>query len=561
MRCSLTNRRWLPRVLGAAAAVEVLEPRVFLTGVTLITHGYEPLSSDRPAWLDQMKDAIVAVRGWQTSVYALRIAKLSNGSAGVVSFDWLSGVAPAASNKADVVIMLDWADASGLVLSYYSTTGLAGLVPYYFLNSFPSLGITRPLAELPIHLIGHSRGASLVSALANKLGTNGLWVDQVTTLDPYLVSSDAALASWANVVFADNYYQTSDIVHGSSVVGAANTNLTSLNLGHSGIRDHYLDTILGVSAPGYGYSAGASRPAGGVGTPFGGTGQRSSVTRSGSQWPNLANVTASPASLDRGRSLSVSYRFADPDSTMTVQWFLDKDWNPYNDNAVMLGSAQSWASAVDPQRPTAPVSLSVPRVTPGQYTLLGRASDAAGHQRFVYSTQRITVTSPRADKYEPNDTLQGAWKLGTLTGATTIPKLNMADDQVDFYRFALKKTGTAGGSAFIDFANSQGNLDLYLLSTAGVVLNKSVTTGNRESVSLSGLKRGTYVLKVQQRDNLVNLAYTLTIQPVGPTTPAAARGTTAAGSAIPGRAAFSTVLIDRASPSDELVGANAALLL
>ena len=37
----------------------------------------------------------------------------------------------------------------------------------------------------PIHLIGHSRGASSVGALAEDLGQAGIWVDQVTYLDTH----------------------------------------------------------------------------------------------------------------------------------------------------------------------------------------------------------------------------------------------------------------------------------------------------------------------------------------------------------------------------------------
>ena len=78
-----------------------------------------------------------------------------------------------------------------------------------------------PLAELPIHLIGHSRGGSLVYALAGLLGEKGVWVDQVTTLDPHPLIIPGDLGNpdcgggpydsiplvYENILFADNYYQ------------------------------------------------------------------------------------------------------------------------------------------------------------------------------------------------------------------------------------------------------------------------------------------------------------------------------------------------------------------
>ena len=47
-----------------------------------------------------------------------------------------------------------------------------------------------------MHFIGHSRGASVVGALAEELGEAGIWVDQVTYLDTHPLRPAYGIRDW-----------------------------------------------------------------------------------------------------------------------------------------------------------------------------------------------------------------------------------------------------------------------------------------------------------------------------------------------------------------------------
>jgi hypothetical protein len=195
-------------------------------GVTIITHGFE-LDSSFPTWVAAMADYIptyfqARFPSVETNfaIYRLTITNI-DGAFYYFTPVRTGGSAPFDTASGEIVIELDWSALSGDVFdSYASTSNVASAVTQILMatNSFPELD-GRPAIELPIHLVGHSRGGSLMAQISYDLGTNGIWTDHLTTLDPYPINNDGnddfpatiidapAEYTYSSVLFADNYWQ------------------------------------------------------------------------------------------------------------------------------------------------------------------------------------------------------------------------------------------------------------------------------------------------------------------------------------------------------------------
>lgn len=385
---------------------------MLLSGVTLITHGYQPASSDRPSWLDSMAAAIVDKAGDDTAVYALRIQR--SGSTLASSLSFLGGLSPtsAASDNAESVVMLDWADASGVMpWSYWNTSTIAAVAAPYLLSAFPNIGLTSPLAESPIHLVGHSRGGSVVSELALDFAKQGVWVDQLTTLDPHPVFSDPSVSVWDNIWFADNYYQTADLLAGTSVEGSHNVNLSTLVPSHTGVHTYYHGTIDtdatavdGVAISGNWYSTAPTGPRDEVGYDWSriGSGERpadgvwysashrepTTVTATGSAvWDNIVLMDfLDPLSVVRGQTFQVNMCFDDSNRDATLSVGFDLDTNPYNGTFASLSEGPSTSTA----GLWSPI-LDTDAVAPGTYHVYAKITNGT-HTRYYYAPGEVTIT-------------------------------------------------------------------------------------------------------------------------------------------------------------------------
>lgn len=419
-------------------------------GVTLITHGF---NGDAQGWVLGMAARMPGYPTFPGTNAICYEVSVSYSGGYVVRPRKISGGNPSTDPSAEIVIKLDWGDLAGILPQYETYEVAAAVVPRLLRTNFIAELNGHALAELPLHLIGHSRGGSLVCQISRLLGTNGVWVDHVTTLDPHPVNedgntdplfvSDAPLRIYENVLFADNYYQDFDgYPEGQSMPSSYNRRLIALPGGYSGAHsDMHLwyhatidfrtpanDTEATLSAgdrarwfsayesggarAGFHYSriGGGNRmsldkPANADHLALGynqrwnlgaGTGpNRTALPRVTGAWPNCikANLAgANQMSPGQSNSLTLYYQWARPEtSNATVSLFLDDDLNPWNGNERLLQPATATGTtSSNVFVGTLGFTVNATNATPGTHTLLVRFTDG-GRRRYLYAPERLTI--------------------------------------------------------------------------------------------------------------------------------------------------------------------------
>jgi hypothetical protein len=440
--------------------IEPLESRQLLAGVTLVTHGQD---GNITGFISRIADTIVERAGGSSNASRYVMTMNRNASNQVVVQSFVREIGspdPRTTPRGEIVIRLDWSQiSSGSV----STGDVASAVAGYMSRARNGL---RALSELPLHLIGHSRGASLVSALAGELGKRGIWVDQTTFLDPHPVDGigdlfganfgDAPMRVFDNIGFADNYWRSNGDpntfdYNGEPVNGAHEGDLNAsvqqnfFVSAHIAVAAYYVGTIntstsnggehpvLSVwygsnpSRPartdtGYAFArlGTKSRPTDGLGTMFGGSASRIATSTDGLQFPNVGDVRLlSSAFPSQGDTIRFSFKRQDRDSAQQVTISLDRDRNPWNSNARVVARRDFDAtSSVETTRMNGATS----RIPPNRYWVQIKITDANGQTRYDYLPRYVIVSAPSTASTPPPATPMG-W--GTLFSNHTIHAANV----------------------------------------------------------------------------------------------------------------------------------------
>lgn len=233
-------------------------------GVAIIIHGWN-ITAGEQSWTSAMQNAIANARlNGDQNFGRITVAGVK-GSLFAACTPWNVGLS--SSPTGEIVVRVDWTAVANHLITRISVQEVAAVIAPMI---YQGQNGARPLAELPIHIIGHSRGGGLVYELARLLGAQGIEVDQITSLDPHPLTSsdlqplfpappviDTPIALYENVLFADNCWQDISYPKGESVAGAYNRLWTSLPggyhyhsiAGYREIADHiniallYLGTI------------------------------------------------------------------------------------------------------------------------------------------------------------------------------------------------------------------------------------------------------------------------------------------------------------------------------
>ncbi len=418
---------------------DITNPSAF--GLTIITHGWV---GDTKTWVTNMADAINSRMGGNVAIYTIRIVE--GGPQGARLADDNPYITLTSTSNA-AIIKVDWSDVAGGVCSTnpdydltVSTSIIGNLISEY-------LDKHQSLYRVPIHLIGHSRGGSVMSHLSKRLGEKGIWVDQLTTLDPRPICNDADLNVWNNVLFADNYYQLT-FPYGQAMMWAYNLDLSNKvengiaytcghiwlyyirahelihTYYHGTIKDHCVDGIIvpqdwyDLPTPdrtrtGYYFTrtgrgdrwATSSEQNRGP-APFEGlhyhlresnVNNRETVSPNSSAWSNALLKPLSSYNYEIGTQITFNYYYQDADSLMDIDVYLDNDTNPFNNPTTednchkKIKTTHNISSSKDIDINSATFNWTPEDIDIGSHYVQIIATDNTGHVRYDYLVKPINV--------------------------------------------------------------------------------------------------------------------------------------------------------------------------
>ena len=424
-------------------------------GVTIITHG---LNSNADDWVLAMAQRLPlhpSFPGTNFSCYAVDVAPNMT-----LSATRIGGGPPTQTDSGEIIIKLDWGQLANNDFSTYQVA--AAVVPALLRTNF-ILGLAaHAIAEYPLHLIGHSRGGSLVCEISRLLGTNGVWVDHLTTLDPHPLNNDgfndtplytvvdASARTYENVLFHDNYFQVIDFfVYGESVRGAYVRQLTNLDGGYGGFGGAHSDVhlwyhaTLDLRTPANDFSASVAATQrqtwwtvperGGTNAGFlfsqigacnrlhardgfnqrwdlgaGSSNNREPLGANAARWPNIIRLHLAGTNL--------TYHYQAPASTLTIGF--DPDSNPLN------GNERTFTQIALPATGPNNVSSNTVGIQITSSDRIFARIATADRSRFLYlhSLPHLSITTTQLtvhSKLGQNIELQSSTNLNTWTAIAT----------------------------------------------------------------------------------------------------------------------------------------------
>lgn len=486
---------------------EPLDARRLLAGVTLLMHGY---NGNITGWVETAADDIASRAGGSdfASIYTMTVTN-SGGSPAVTGFSVDSGQKDfRTTSSGELIVKLDWSSVSN---GAFSTNSVGQAVSSYLLSAH---GQIPALAQLPLHLVGHSRGASLAVAISEDLGQRGVYVDQLTALDPHPVDGDNdffgadfgdhGMEVYNNVVFADNYWRTDgnanntdfdgehvDGMHEGDLNGSVQQNF--FVSAHGAVPAYYIGTIdtdtsdggdhpvLGSwyggsnparSATGFVFTriANGSRPSDGLNPAIGGSGIRTSVGQSGSQFASVFGLRSDKSTVSAGEVINTSFKIVDRDGASRVDIFIDKNNNPYDSVSLLTGKPFNATSLSN-----GGVGVPTAGLRTGSYYLAARATDSAGHVTWSYTPSKITITAPN---------------FATLQNGTLTVNGTSRNDVITVYRVGSNVIATLNGVSLTFAAGSVTSAQVYGLE-------------GKDSIDCSSMTANVYVLGGPNEDNIV----------------------------------------------------------
>jgi len=171
------------------------------------------------------------------------------------------------------------------------------------------------------------------------------------------------------------------------------------------------------------------------------------------------------------------------------------DWGSWQTltRTASYGSSNGWSRTM--------VDLSAYANQTVRVAFYHQADSASQSTGWYVDDVDIPGTGTPPDSMEPNDSFGAAWNLAEIQGVATFPNLTVhknpdGSDNEDYFRFEIAATGTTSDYVEIQFAQADGDLDLWLYGSGQNLLAYSTSVTDDERVSLGALPAGVYYLKV-----------------------------------------------------------------